>query len=386
MLERFFTDSYSGNKPFLRRVVAVANQVVPTDAAKRWLARADEGVPPEKITSFERIGIAYAVALRRATSVSERRDIFRTYGVAFNEAVLRQGLGEANTLFAFNGARELLALARAEGRRCMLDQTIAPDRVQRRLMAVELERWPGWARGASFLDDDSADNDRESAEWADADIILCPSVFVRETVAEAGGPREKCRIMPYGIDGGHFPPRTERHAPEGRPIRVLFAGEVGLRKGVPDLLEALRRLGPDVVKGRLVGPIALNHAKLAPYSSVATFTGSVLRQAMPAHYGWADVFVLPSICEGSATVLSEALVSGLPVICTPNSGPPPNSGGLRIVPVGDPDAIAEAILAVKNNYAAAVPPVDPAPPFAITAYGERLVEAITKLHSNRSSR
>jgi len=49
-------------------------------------------------------------------------------------------------------------------------------------------------------------------------------------------------------------------------------------------------------------------------------TGPAPRSDIAQHFAWADVFLLPSICEGSATVTYEALGFGLPVVCTPNAG------------------------------------------------------------------
>jgi glycosyltransferase involved in cell wall biosynthesis len=69
--------------------------------------------------------------------------------------------------------------------------------------------------------------------------------------------------------------------------------------------------------------------------------GPVPRSTVREHYAWADVFLLPSLCEGSATVTYEALACGLPVIATPNTGSIVREGvdGF-IVPIRDPEAIA----------------------------------------------
>jgi len=57
--------------------------------------------------------------------------------------------------------------------------------------------------------------------------------------------------------------------------------------------------------------------------------------------------VLPSICEGSATVTYEALASGVPVICTPKTGSMVRHGvDGNIVPIRNPEAIAQSI----ENY------------------------------------
>jgi glycosyltransferase involved in cell wall biosynthesis len=61
-------------------------------------------------------------------------------------------------------------------------------------------------------------------------------------------------------------------------------------------------------------------------------------------YQWADVLVLPSICEGCGIVQIEALASGIAVVATPNCGPIVRDGlDGRIVPIRDPEAIAEVL-------------------------------------------
>ena len=120
--------------------------------------------------------------------------------------------------------------------------------------------------------------------------------------------------------------------------------------------------------------------------------GAVPRSQIGEHYSWADVFVLPSICEGSATVCYEALAHGLPVITTPNSGSVVRDGleGF-IVPIRDADAIADRLVrltrsdglldAMSRNARAR------AMEFTVEKYGERLVKALQHAHSvfSRSS-
>jgi glycosyltransferase involved in cell wall biosynthesis len=60
-----------------------------------------------------------------------------------------------------------------------------------------------------------------------------------------------------------------------------------------------------------------------------------------------DIFVFPSIEDGFAIVVAEAMACGLPVITTRNTGASdliqPGVNG-EIVPIRDPEAIAEAVL------------------------------------------
>jgi glycosyltransferase involved in cell wall biosynthesis len=71
---------------------------------------------------------------------------------------------------------------------------------------------------------------------------------------------------------------------------------------------------------RWVGAISLRPEAAAEMGQHVQLTGPVPRGEVTRHFEWADVLVLPSLCEGSATVTYEALACGLPVICTANTG------------------------------------------------------------------
>jgi glycosyltransferase involved in cell wall biosynthesis len=104
------------------------------------------------------------------------------------------------------------------------------------------------------------------------------------------------------------------------------------------------------VEARFAGAVALSPAKLLPYREVATFLGPVPRPAMAGLYGWADLFVLPSLFEGSATVTYEALATGVPVVCTPNTGSIVREGvDGTIVPAGSLEALEDALAAVAEG-------------------------------------
>jgi len=111
---------------------------------------------------------------------------------------------------------------------------------------------------------------------------------------------------------------------------------------------------------------------------------------MRRHYSWADVFLLPSLCEGSATVCYEALAAGLPVITTPNAGSVVRDGvdGF-IVPIRDAEAIAEKLdlLAKDRDLLAAMSAnaVARSREFTLAKYSERLVATLTRRLKNTST-
>lgn len=189
----------------------------------------------------------------------------------------------------------------------------------------------------------------EREECQLADIIICPSDFVAVEFAALGVPPEKIQIVPYGVEVADF--AVSRSPWDGRrPLRLLFAGGVTLRKGVQYLHQALALLNGRQVEARFLGPISLSPDAQGHLRKVAELSGQVPRSEVMRHYGWADLFVFPSICEGSATVTYEAMAAGLPVITTPNAGSVVRDDidGF-IVPIRDSEAIAEKIEVLARN-------------------------------------
>jgi Glycosyl transferases group 1 len=345
LLERFFTDSYLGNKPWLESILRSVPQHRAPRGLLRWLGRTDAVLPANMVASFEALGLWYVWARKRAKTQVAMEAVFREAARRFSAAILRSGLGEAQIVWGFNNASlELFQASRAQGRQCILEQTILPPELEFKLMREELSRWRGWQPGLDIPEGDRAVADRAAQEWTLADCIVAGSDFVREGLERCGVPQRKIRVVPYGVDVNRFSPIAKNECDRSAPLRVLFVGEVGLRKGVPDLLEALVRLGTARVEARIVGEVVLAHERLEPFAHVATFLGPMPRAQMPGIFRWADVFVLPSIVEGSATTTYEALLSGLPVVATLNAGSIVRSGveGF-IVPIRDPYTLAETI-------------------------------------------
>ena len=342
LLHRFFTDSYVGNKPALEKALAALPEGLCGTAARRLAGRQETSIPGTLVTSFDWLGFRYALARRRAHDGGARADVYARFNTRFNHAVLRHGLGQADTVLGFNTAcREIFQAASRRGLATVVEQTILPTVLEERLMREAAQDWPGWQPSLEFSDQQLAA--REQEEWELADRIVAGSPFVAEGLAECGVALEKISVVPYGVDPRRFSLAPERSS-VGRPLRVLFVGEVGLRKGAPYLLEALNTLDQGMVEARFAGSVALASDRIAGYTERAQILGPVPRSEMPELFRWADVLVLPSIVEGSATVTYEALMSGIPVITTANSGSIVQDGESgRIVAVRSSSALADAI-------------------------------------------
>jgi glycosyltransferase involved in cell wall biosynthesis len=101
---------------------------------------------------------------------------------------------------------------------------------------------------------------------------------------------------------------------------MLFVGSLSQRKGIKYLLEAVRRLNLPNSELLLVGKMVANPDALKPYAGLFRHVPHVPYHEVHTLYQDADIFVYPSLHEGSAFATYEALASGLPVVATAETG------------------------------------------------------------------
>lgn len=379
LLARLYTDAYAGCGwlRLARPLLSLARD----HGNVRRLLRRECGVPAARVKAFQGLGLRYWWRLRAARSAAEREAAYLWVGEAFGRVVSRADWHGVNVMYAFNNAaRRVFERGRMAGVRCILDQTLAPRRVYERLLNEEIGRWPEWSDTPTVAGHDALAAE-EAAEWRLADMILAGSSFVRDALVASGVAASKCRLVPYGTDARGFAP-VAAPRPGGDRLRVLFVGSVGLRKGVPYLLHAARLLG-DRVRVRIVGPRDCPARCLERGLPDNTqWVGAVPRGELQAHFAWADVLCLPSLCEGSAGVTYEARAAGLPVICTPNTGATVVDGvdGL-VVPIRDSAALAAGLERLARDARwrehLARQAVLRSTEGSWQAYGARLVAAVT---------
>ena len=184
-----------------------------------------------------------------------------------------------------------------------------------------------------------------------ADLILCPSIFVRETMIENGLPENKCLIQPFGVDTSTFLPR------QSVPIKPRFicVGTICLRKGHQYLFRAF-----ELVKKRLPDAelICVGQYKTDFRSERPRWAGTFRHITQLPHSDLAALlqtctaFVLPSQEEGFARVLSEAMAAGLPILASHQSGATTLvEDGVEgiIIKAQDPQHIADAMIRVAAD-------------------------------------
>ncbi len=255
----------------------------------------------------------------------------------------RPDLGLDSILFAYDtGALEAMEWCREKGVRCILNQ-MDPNRVEVELVRGEEKRWPGWV--TKTINVPEAYFRRREQEWALADRVVVNSEFCGQTLVQQGVPAEKLVVVPLCYETSQSEEKTGNLLAPTRKgsdtLRVLFLGQVILRKGIQYLLTTAKLLERENIHFDVVGPIGISREAVGAAPGNVTFHGRTGRGEAAAWYQRSHVFVLPTLSDGFAITQLEAMAYGLPVIATPCSGKVVHDGedGF-IVPPRDPEALA----------------------------------------------
>ena len=179
-----------------------------------------------------------------------------------------------------------------------------------------------------------------------ADAILVNSRFAEGTFRELGYDRVPIHTVYLGIDDAFLDQVPERESASDE-FRLLFAGHFDKRKGMEMLMDALERLDHLPWRIEIAGPVSASVAERSERffaNPRVKYLGLLSRRDLASAMARADVFVFPSLSEGSARVVFEALACGCYVITTPNSGSIVEDGlHGAVIPPGDSVALAVAI-------------------------------------------
>ena len=307
-----------------RRLPAVARRRIERDLRRRRHPELD----PARVLTIPRYHLVATGARRSIGRLPHLRrlDLETWAHHRFDRELGRRlaRLPGVQVVHAFEGtALATFQAAKRAGKRTILDVASAHER----FMRVEGKRV----------------QPRIAAERLLADVLLAPSDYVVGCLVEAGIPRHRILKVPYGVDPGTFrraaAPRTDDL------FRAVFVGRIGRRKGVSYLLEAWRRLALPNAELLLIGEADQEGRRLLRhYQGLYRLAGAPPRHEVHRFLQLSDVFVFPSLAEGSALVTYEALASELPVITTPNSGSVARDGidGF-LIPAHDVDALGERL-------------------------------------------
>ncbi|RXH56819.1 glycosyltransferase family 4 protein [Granulicella sibirica] len=204
----------------------------------------------------------------------------------------------------------------SRGARLICDRGSSHQRYQEQIVSDEYRRW-----GVDRPVTDIRDILREEKIYAIADAITVPSTFAARSFIESGVDPAKLHVIPYGV-------RLEQFIKSGEPPRdrfeVLFAGSVGLRKGIPYLLEAFAQLSRGAKRLRIAGSLHPDLESVLPRlpQQHVEFLGPVDQATLATLMSTSHVLALPSIEDGFGLVIGQALACGCPVIVSEHTGGP----------------------------------------------------------------
>jgi hypothetical protein len=287
----------------------------------------------------------------------------------------------APAVFAYSyAALEILQAARAAGCATVLGQ-IDPGPAEYELVA-ELAARHG-------LQQDGGERppaeywDRWRQECALADAIAVNSAWSRNALIKAGQIPARIHVAPLAFAAAAYGKSVSsgRSYPDAftgdRPLRLLFLGQVNLRKGAVELLQAMRQLAGEPVRLAMAGPTQAD--LFSRYRTVAQvdWVGPVPRGAVQHHYAQADVFILPTHSDGFAITQLEAQAAGLPLLVSTHCGAVVEDWvNGRVIESVTPEAIAEAIRWAIANPAALAAMARRAPEAAAAFTPGRAIAAI----------
>jgi len=194
---------------------------------------------------------------------------------------------------------------------------------------------------------------KEEEEYRLAYRLLCPSDFVVKTFIDKGVPMEKLARHQYGFDEGMYQPPQIRRDPS-RGLTMLFAGVCAVRKGLHYALDAWLRssahyCGTFLIAGEFLPAYQEKLSSMLSHPSVKVLG---FRNDISELMQKSDVFILPSIEEGSALVASEARGSGCVLLVSEAAGAICKHNQDALVhSVGDVATLAEHITSLNDNRA-----------------------------------
>lgn len=202
--------------------------------------------------------------------------------------------------------------------------------------------------------------DRTTQQWIinilrKADVLIALSESWKEWFTQIGVNSSKITIL-HNITA--YPQVMNPNCKAQSPVRFLFLGEIGQRKGVFDVIRALTIHKADL-EGKIVLRIGgnkneeqlLSAIKAGGLEKMVSFEGFAIGDKKIELLNWADVYILPSFNEGLPISILEAMSYSMPIIATPVGGVPEvvDKKNGKIVTPGNEEEIFNAMKFYVEN-------------------------------------
>ncbi len=257
---------------------------------------------------------------------------------------------ERSAVFAYSySASDIFPIAKKLGCKTVLGQ-IDPGIEEERIL-IDLHRQAGLR---PFPAAPTKYWDHWRFECDLSDVILVNSEWSYQCLVKEGIDKSKIRIVGLAYERvnpeGDKPREFATQFTKTRPLRILFLGQVNVRKGTLELARAIELLASEPVEWIIVGGGNLDETNLFRASSSVRRIKQVSRLEVEHYYSQADVFILPTHSDGFAITLLEAASLNLPIISSRNCGQVVQhmENGLLLDAVS-PEAICKAVRHLLTN-------------------------------------
>jgi len=273
------------------------------------LARAQVTAPNISALTFELK--AQAIGINGWTLITQRNEWFQQRAL---DHLQKQPANGTRTVFAYSYAAErIFKFARERGWRTVLGQIDPGPAEEQRIAQMHEEAqqnhcqpapeeyWNSWRK-----------------ECALADRIVVNSSWSRDALLSEGVPAEKIRVVPVAYEPTPESITFQREYPTvftpRRPLRVLFLGQINLRKGIGQLFDAVNLLAGENVEFWFVGPVKIDIP--SEMKDRIRWFGVVPRNEVDKYYKDADIFIFPTLSDGFGLTQLEAQSWKLPVVAS----------------------------------------------------------------------
>lgn len=278
------------------------------------------------------------------------------------------------TLFAYSyAALELFKYAKSRGWKTVLGQ-IDPGIIEEKLVFKKAQQHP---------DLQSTISTAPLQYWSDwrqectlADRIITNSDWSSLALQKTGVPSNKIKTIPPAYQPSSAAKEFNRNYPHNfsnkRPLKVLFLGQVIIRKGIAAILESINLLTNEPIEFWFVGKVKISIPQQFKNTPQIKWLGAVSRSTTSHYYQQADVFLFPTHSDGFGLTQLEAQSWKLPLITSEFCGAVVKDGinGL-ILPNITGKAIAEALTFCVHN------------PQQLAKFSDNSAQALTNFNLNK---
>ena len=279
-----------------------------------------------------------------------RNERFQAYAVRVLSGMAKPPETSQVVMSYSYAARDIFRWARRKGWRTVLAQ-IDPGPPEQRILQ-DLHRSSRLEHDWQPPPESYWDQWREECDLADQ--IVVNSRWSEQALLQENIDPSKITCIPLAYEPPFDRVLSPRRYPEkfsnGRPMRVLFLGQVNLRKGIEPLLKVTQMLRAEPVEFTFVGPIQVGVPNEFRAEPRIKFTGHVPHGDTSGYYDSGDLMIFPTFSDGFGLTQLEAQSWRLPIVASKFCGDVVEDGrnGL-LLPEVSAEAIAAALIKLLKH-------------------------------------